>query len=392
MTTIDQLFNSMGTGSALCRNRVMTSTASHIRDYRLIIPIAFLLLLCAVCSNAQVLDRSIVVNGKDRVNGDYVFHDGDSLTFNINNIANADSLDWDVGVVYKGRVNGNSYHASTKQRVNGDYFGFSITPQLFGSLIDWLTKPIEYDNDSSVYTHAVIHLYNKTVALDSMSIYLNVLPSRPKFVKAELQGEFDYDGCRYQEASELSVSFTSHMMKGGMLHVYVSDSVFANEYPVSDWASHVIYPMDYLKENCAFSEDNGVYSLKFNGADWGEFYTVTSYNDYGGVDAKDAVNTTKVISDSNVVAALKRYYDHYTKVNTINLEHSPSVSYRNNRIYIGNNNCSIPIMIYSPDGRLVLRSTVLNSIDVSFLPQGVYYVKVLPNTGKCISFKFIKQG
>lgn len=147
--------------------------------------------------------------------------------------------------------------------------------------------------------------------------------------------------------------------------------------------------MDYLENYCAFSANNGVFSFKYNDADWGEFYKIYSYNDYGDVDSKDAINTTKLINDTNVISSLKKYYDRYTRVNNVKSDNILSISYRNNRICVNNNIHNIPIIIYSFDGRLVFSSTVLDSIDVPALPKGLYYVKAITNTGFFLTCKII---
>lgn len=346
--------------------------------------IVILLLICPILSKAQVLDKCILVNNRDVVKGDYVFHDGDSLSFKVNNIDNENSLCWDVCVEMNEYLNGNLYDALMKQCVIGENFGFSITPQLFSSSSSFngsYSKRIEHENDSLVYTHAVVHLYKGSVVLDSMSLYLNVLPSRPKIIRAELKGEFDYEYNWYQQSAKLCVEFSSYLMKGCCLQRFVSDSIFANVCPMYDWASKLVLPMDYLKNYCAFSVKNGVFSFKYNDADWGEFYKIYSYNDYGDVDSKDAINTTKLINDTNVISSLKKYFDRYTRVNNVKSDNILSISYKNDRICVNNNIRNIPIMIYSFDGRLVFSSMVLDSIDVPALPKGLYYVKAISNTG-----------
>lgn len=341
--------------------------------------ILFTSLIYSIVSSAQVLDRSIVVNNSNKVTQDYAFLDGDLLSFKIKrNSVEKCNLNWELSI----ELQDNSFMPLMKEDIVNDSFSFKITPSLFKQ--DNLKyRRIESSNDSSIYYHAVIVLHNYNVVVDTMSISINVLPSIPTIVRSSLEGVFDYEQCSYNDQAELFVSFTSHSIDKCYL-VFVQsteDSLFLKTYPKD-------YTLVYIPIN--FVDDDNGYSIKYNASDWGQYYKIMALNKYGSVFSIDTIHTTKLINDPNIISAIE-HFNQPTNIKNLNPDTAYHIiSYKDNKIFINTNfGVKIPIKIFSLEGRLVLSDTITDSIDISFLPKGVYYVKAL-FTGKYVSCKIIK--
>ena len=335
----------------------------------------------SIVSSAQVLDRDIVVNNVDKVTSDHAFLDGDLLSFKIKPDSKENyNLDWELCI----ELQDNRFAPLMKESVTNDSFYFTITPSLFKQN-DLIYRRIESSKDSSIYYHAVIFLYNKSVVVDSMSIFVNVLPSIPKIIRSNLEGTFNYEQCCYNDQAKLTVSFTSHSMDECFLVRIQStkDSLFLNTFPED-------YTLVYIPIN--FADNDSGYSIQYNEADWGQYYKIMSLNKYGSVFSMDTIHTTELINDSNVISAIE-HFNQSTNIKSLNYDAVYHIiSYKNNNIYINTNSgFGIPIKIFSPEGHLVLSATISNCIDISFLPKGLYYVKALLTTGKYVSCKIIKK-
>lgn len=341
--------------------------------------ILFSSLIYSIVSSAQVLDRSIIVNNFNKVTPDHTFLDGDVLSFKIKHDGVEDCrLNWELSI----ELQDNSFMPLLKEDIVNDSFGFTITPSLFKQ--DNLKyRRIESSNDSSIYYHAVIVLHNNIV-VDTMSITINVLPSIPKIVRANFDGIFDYEQCSYNDQAELFVSFASHSMDKCYLAFVQSteDSLFLNTFP--EYYTYVYIPINFV-------DDDNRYSIQYNEADWGRFYKIMALNKYGSVFSKDAIHTTKLINDPNIISAIK-HFNQSTDIKSLNSDAANYIiSYKDNKIFINTNfGVRIPVKIFSLEGRLVLSDTITDSIDISFLPRGVYFVKALFTTGKYVSCKIIK--
>ena len=98
-----------------------------------------------------------------------------------------------------------------------------------------------------------------------------------------------------------------------------------------------------------------------------------------------------MINDPNIISAIK-HFNQSTDIKSLNSDAANYIiSYKDNKIFINTNfGVRIPVKIFSLEGRLVLSDTITDSIDISFLPRGVYFVKALFTTGKYVSCKIIK--
>ena len=149
--------------------------------------------MSTMMSSAQVLDKVIVVNNSYEVMTEHTFVDGDSLKFSVicDDVVNH-NFEWEACI----EIQDNSFMSLIKRHVTSNSFGFSVSPSLFTQSN---IKRIEFQNDSCIYYHTKVFLYEDAVVLDSLSLHINVLPSKPKFVRLSLDGIFDYEDCCYRQ-------------------------------------------------------------------------------------------------------------------------------------------------------------------------------------------------
>lgn len=339
----------------------------------------FTSLIYSIVSSAQVIDRSIVVNNINKVTQDYAFLDGDVLSFRIKrNSVEKCSLNWELSIELKD----NSFIPLIQEDIVNDSFSFTITPELFKQ--DNLKyRRIETNDNSSIYYHAVIVLHNNNAVVDTMSISINVLPSIPRIVSASLEGVFEYEQCSYNDQAELFASFTAHSMdKCYLAFIQSRDSLFLQTYPKDYMITYI--PIDFV------GDDNG-YSIKYGASDWGQYYKIMALNNYGCVFSMDAIHTTKLINDPNIISAIEQSYQSTNIKNLSPDSANHIISCKDNKIFLNTSfGVRTPIKIFSLEGRLVLSDTITDFIDISFLPKGVYFVKVLFSMGKYVSCKIIK--
>lgn len=318
--------------------------------------------MATMMSSAQVLDKVIIVNDSNEVTTEHTFVDGDSLIFNIKcgNLVNQ-SLEWEACV----ELQDNSYMSLIKRHVTSNNFGFSISPSLFTQSN---IKRIEFPNDSCLYYHTKVFLYEGMGVLDSLSLYVNVLPSKPKFVRLSLDGIFDYNDCCYNDSAELRVSFTSNLMNQCyLIQIRSEDSLFLSQIPDP-------YVLTYFPVTS--EEDAYYHSILHKNADWGQFYQIISQNKYGSVVSEEIIYTTDLIEDVSIRDAVEHFYTPTFIRNAYSETLTRCISYKNGLLYIkGGEGSVFSIRIYNPKGVQVISSLISDILDISFLPKGIYVIR-----------------
>lgn len=248
-------------------------------------------------------------------------------------------------------------------------FSFKIEPSLFSGLyLDFLRT--EYPNDSSVYINCSVELHSRDIIIDRVPLTLNVLPSRPKVKKASISGDFDFEYGGYKPYGELAVQFSAERMKDFRLFCVLSDSLNVFQFPDTFWGNFDIVDIH--------EKDTNLYEFSYNYADWGQFYTLFAYNQYGIV-AGDTIFTTSLIDDPEIIKYIDSVHKQTTAIDEAKDDYI-QFAIKNNILVIDNPaNSPIQSEIYSLDGTLAKKNCATNTIDISDLCNGVYVVKIISN-------------
>ena len=348
----------------------------NFKTFKMRILLFITFLMSTMMSSAQVLDKVIVVNNSYEVMTEHTFVDGDSLKFSVicDDVVNH-NFEWEACI----EIQDNSFMSLIKRHVTSNSFGFSVSPSLFTQSN---IKRIEFQNDSCIYYHTKVFLYEDAVVLDSLSLHINVLPSKPKFVRLSLDGIFDYEDCCYNELAELRVSFTSNSMDQCYLAQIRSteDSLYLNQIP-----NH--YVLTYIPVTSV--EEAYYHSIQYKNADWGQFYQIISQNKYGSVVSEEIIQTTDLIEDISIRDAVEHYYTP-TFIKNVHPETlARCISYKNGVLYkTGSEGSVFSISIYDSKGQQVISSLISDLLDISFLPKGIYVIKCIDiNKDSEITFK-----
>lgn len=288
--------------------------------------------------------------------------DGDSVTFFSQSDAGETSLKWSLHITQKDgeRIPVRETQAGTA------CFSFRVSPNIFPLRAYYYTQ-MEFEGDSSVYLRGTVCLYRDNILVDSTYILFNVLPSRPIVKDAHINGTFDYKLQGYEPLATFTLQFTADRMERCSWVKVVADSV-----------NTFVFPERY---SCIFDRvpirntDYHLYEMKYQYADWGEFYFIMSENRYGAVLGRDTIYTTNYIDDTDILDFL----DHlYMTADVMNISTSaPKITISNNIVYIADyTGTDIKTDVYLPNGQLVYKNHSDNKVHLSILPKGVYIIKI----------------
>ena len=209
---------------------------------------------------AQSIDSSILLQDGTIVDCSHVFIDGEMPTFHVQN-GSCENSRWAFSVYDK---NGKKI-VCEESKIGATSFSFKITPSLFSGVnLVFDCQNIEYPNDSSVYISCVVDLHKNGIITSSLPLRLNVLPSRPKKKNASILGNFNFDLGSYEPLAELTILFSSDRMKYCRIVQFISDNLDVFEFPEGYWGLNLGVDINEKSKN--------FYEIKYNYADWGEFY------------------------------------------------------------------------------------------------------------------------
>ncbi len=313
---------------------------------------------------SQNIDSVVTLQDGTIVDCSHAFLDGEMPTFRLQN-GKSDNIKWAFNLYDK-----NEKKTKVIESKNGiDNFTFKITPDLFPIYV-YNCKKIEFPNDSSLYVCGSIDLYKDGTAIDSISVLLNVLPSRPKVKETSIFGNFDYQEHGYNPCANLTISFISDRMEDCMLAYFVSDSL--NNYLFPKNHSLIYDVVDKLKTG------NNSYELTYNFADWGQFYTIAASNKYGGLHG-DTICTTDYITDPKILSFLEMLHNQITVIDNISEENYRIVICNDAITLEGCTNMDITADIFSVNGILKSRSVSTKKIYLNHLVSGTYIVRIKIN-------------
>lgn len=322
--------------------------------------------LISINSQAQSIASAILLQDGTTVDSSHVFIDGETPTFHVQNDQCENGF-WTFSFYDEDGMK----EVCVESETGADSFTFKIAPGLFSGLpFSRESQHIEFPNDSSVYSRCSVDLHQGDIIVDSVTLILNVLPSRPKVKKASILGNFDFEDGGYTPLAELTILFSSERMNECWLLSYSSDSVHVFQFP--EIYGGVYEPVN-VNEIC-----KNYYEFKYNYADWGEFYTITSLNKYGGVEG-DTIFTNSIIYDPEILSYLETIHNQAAAIDEMQDENWQIYIHNNKLITEGLHSTQISTEIYSVNGTLIKRSNSTDAIDLNNLQQGVYVVKIRSN-------------
>lgn len=317
-------------------------------------------------SYAQIIDRNIVLQNGNIVDNSYKFLDGEILTFHAIYGQVTDNMRWSLNITEKEgliligdkgkRTTGGNIPVKISENGVED-FSFEISPDLF-NLIDY-KKETSFEGDSSVYFTGIVYLYMEDKPTDSLSLFFNVLPSKPRIIDMSLSGNFDFQNVCYSPDASLKVKFLSTRLEKCELFYYGTDSTF--NFPIA------------IYENVKISiGDANV--IEFPHANWGEYYLLAPENKYGVIMEGGTISTTACISDSAVCNAILTYQEN-AGIEDVNVNRDDIVIENNILYVIGNYSKDVATTIYTIDGVAVYTNDTERVISLNFLNRGIYIVR-----------------
>lgn len=320
--------------------------------------LSIIFFIIATVSQAQTISPAILLRDSIYVDSTYKFVDADSMTFFLRGNADA-SLKWSLNI---NQEEGSSIPVLASEP-GATSFGVKVSPDIFPRY------RVELDEDSSVYIRGFVCLYEDEAPVDSLHLLFNVMPSRPRVKNVCISGTFDYQYYGYVPLADLSIEFTSNNMERCFLARLASDSMNVFEFPKF---SVLIY------EEVPYQDINGyIHKIEWPHADWGEYYTIMSCNEYGSA-LGDTICTTDFIDDENVLACLEWLRLHMsTDIANNYADNALRVSLNNGWLYInGYADTDIATYVYQLNGQLVHKSASDSKIDLNHLPKGVYIIEL----------------
>lgn len=341
------------------------------------ITLFFIVCLLSANSIAQKIASSILLQDGTIIDSSHIFMDGEEPTFYVEN-GQYENIVWSFS--FLGR-DGEKYKCiESNERTNT--FTFKIDPKIFsGTNLINNCQLIEFPNDSSVYFRCSVDLLQNNVIKDNVTILLNVFPSRAKIKKASISGNFDFEDGGYNPFAELKLLCSSDRTNDFRIVSYVSDSLYVFQF-------HEYCTQIYDEVTTTKIEQN-LYEIKYDYADWGNFYTIVSYNKYGAIRG-DTIFTNDIIVDSEIVHFIEEYHNQITSIDETRND-DVKLSWKNNFLTIEGLSCSqILLEIYTTDGTLISRKTKTKIIDMSDYCSGVYIVRIKHNN-QIITKKIFKR-
>ncbi len=327
--------------------------------------LGFVISLIFINVQAQSIDSSILLQDGTIVDCSHVFIDGEMPTFHAQN-GSCENSRWAFSVYDK---NGKKI-VCEESKTGATSFSFKITPSLFSGLnLVSDCQNIEYPNDSSVYISCVVDLHKNGIITSSLPLRLNVLPSRPKKKNASILGNFNFDLSSYYPSAELTIQFSSDRMKDCLLVQFFSDNLDVFEFPEEGyWGLYIGVDINEKSKN--------FYEIKYNYADWGEFYKIVSCNEYGS-SSGDTIFTNSLIKNPEILNYLETIRNQTSAIDVVpNM--NGQISIQNNKIILEGFISSKTITeIYSANGALVKKCYSTKTIDLNDLCSGLYIVKVI---------------
>ena len=226
-----------------------------------------------------------------------------------------------------------------------------------------------------------MELHRGDIIIDSVPLTLNVLPSRPKVIKASIAGDFDFEYGGYEPYGELAVQFSAERMNECIMFFYHSDSLNVFQFPETFGGNYEFVDVNEVCKN--------IYEFKYGYADWGQFYSIDACNQYGGVQG-DTIFTTSLIEDSEILRYLETIHSQIVGIDDVQDE-DMRICLNNNWLVIdGTHNTPISTEIYAVNGTFIKRCSSTNTIDLNDLCTGAYIVKIKLDD-KTITRKIIKN-
>ena len=335
--------------------------------------------VCAYCLPAQKISSVITLQDGTKVGRNHVFVEGESGLFFIDGQGyDTSEVNWTFDIYTNEKKD-----RYTVFKSKGTSFKVSTDLQTFRELNSRrLCHRFIYDGDSSVYYKGVVCMSVDDIEVDSIEITFNLLPSRPKTIVGSLTGEFDWDNDFFGWNAKLQIEFQAERMDSCRLAAAISDTVFLFK-----------FPSEYLWFYCIVDlqqKENGNWLLTYPYAEWGEFYQILARNKYGAVLGSDTIFTTNYIHDEEILKRIWQY-DETSSVKTTEPA-SDAILFDNNILHFDRNYAGYDICtIYTISGKMIMRRSCSDDIDMSSYSPGMYILNITDGNGKTTRKKLLMK-
>lgn len=336
-----------------------------------------LALLCTNVVSAQKISRIITLPDGREVDNGHVFVAGEDATFHSEN---GQTTEWEFRSY---SLNKDTLELVLKSEKTASSFTISTAPELFREL-SHTAKRFVSDGDSSVYYKGFVYQVLQGERTDSMAVTFNLLPSRPKLVRASLYGNYDWTTDNYDGNAILDVTFTAARMDTCQLMWASTDQCFLYEFPCDGNYIWCYCGLDSLKR------EGKQATITITSAEWGQYYCVAVYNQYGGSLGDDRILSSDYISDPAVrerIAQMKK------RAGIAAVVSDPvRVLYQDNVLYVCNSDGRDGrLTVYTLSGLAVKCQESLADMDLSDCTLGIYIVKVEYGQNESFTTKIIKR-
>lgn len=162
-----------------------------------------ILAIIAFCVLPHIMSQKIspIITMQDgrEVNSEYAFLDGDICTFFTDNY---EGFYWSFVLINKD---------SLMQVLHTEERTYAFTIAIHPDLAEWYyAKHYEEAGDSSVYIKGIVYLWNGQEKKDSMTIRLNVLPSKPEIIDISfIYTKYDWEYNDFCPNAEFNIAIRS---------------------------------------------------------------------------------------------------------------------------------------------------------------------------------------
>ena len=264
------------------------------------------------------------------------------------------------------------------------FFQIPISADLFGdNLCEY-----QFKGDSTIYYKGVVYALKDDVVADSSVIYFNLLPATPVVSDAYMTYTYDWKHDDLQLSGILHYTLSSNQADNLFMSLINGDSYLFTEPEDSSIGT-------YYSEGSGFNREiisSGVYNVAVYHCEWGQYFKIYACNEFGITKWPLVLCTTDYITDSKVLQRLEELKNEYTNIETPTMNASAcKVMFTHNKLMLGKGLEITHVLLFDLLGRNISIQNSWNEVDLSFLPNGFYFVKLMLDDGSIITKKILKK-
>lgn len=262
------------------------------------------------------------------------------------------------------------------------------------------------ENDIDVLYKGILYVTDTTSGVvEEIPLNFNLLPSVPQIIDCYWHNidchPHPDDGfptlitdSSYFEVSFIAKNEISHI---SLYYMALNFNIQGKENPDIRWQTlYYLYPSD-------FSHINDTISFAFpdREVDWGEYMQFSVSNQYGGSIWSDIICTTNYINDPLILNDINEFIRWWEEIGSSieDITNDNLTSPQPINIVVDGDNLNLSISngainssaIYDISGQLRLITNNSDLIDISILPQGVYFITCKTETNELLTSKFLKR-